>query len=126
MNTHPERRDTRRIIVGPEHMIHFVVKGHPFRNVRITNLSVGGCFAVVGQGDAGLFTQGSILEQMAFEHPNLAGGPITAEVRYVLGGTGGGTGFDFLGLGIQFLSVPEDAHQSLLAFVDRSAHLPGV
>jgi len=125
MENHPERRDTRRIIVGPEHMIHFVVKGHPFQNVRVTNLSFGGCFAVVGQGDASLFVQGTILEQLAFEHPDLAGGgSITAEVRYVLGGSGGGAGFDFLGLGIQFLAVPPESKKVLADFVERSSSLP--
>jgi len=124
MENHPERRDSRRIIVGPEHTIHFVVKGHPFRNVRITNLSLGGCFAVVGQGDARLFVQGTVLEQMEFEHPHLLGGSITAEIRYVLGGSGSDTSFDFLGLGIQFLTVQPEIQKKLDDFVDRSAHLP--
>jgi len=124
MENHPERRDTRRIIVGPEHSIHFVAKGHTFQNVRITNLSYGGCFAVVGQGDASLFTQGAILEQLTFEHPDLLGGALTAEVRYVLGGSGSGTGFDFLGLGIQFLSVPAETKKLLGDFVERSSNLP--
>jgi c-di-GMP-binding flagellar brake protein YcgR len=124
MENHPERRDTRRIIVGPEHTIHFVVKGHPFQNVRITNLSFGGCFAVVGQGDASLFGQGTILEQLTFEHSDLTGGSITAEVRFVLGGSGSGTGFDFLGLGVQFLSVPAETKKALADFVERSANLP--
>jgi len=124
MENHPDRRDTRRIIVGPEHAIHFVVKGHVFRNVRITNLSCGGCFAVVGQGDASLFTQGTILEELYFEHSSLEGTPITGEIRYVLGGTGSGTGFDFLGLGVQFASVPEDTQLALADFVERSKHQP--
>jgi c-di-GMP-binding flagellar brake protein YcgR len=124
MENHPERRDTRRIIVGSEYTIHFVVKGHPFRSVRITNLSFGGCFAVVGQGDATLFGQGTILEQLAFEHPDLAGGSITAEVRFVLGGPEGGSGFDFLGLGIQFLAVPSETKKALMDFVERSSDLP--
>jgi c-di-GMP-binding flagellar brake protein YcgR len=105
-------------------MIHFVVKGHPFQNVRITNLSYGGCFAVVGQGDSSLFAQNTVLEQLTFEHPELAGGSITAEVRFVLGGSGSGTGFDFLGLGIQFLAVPAETKKALADFVERSSNLP--
>jgi hypothetical protein len=124
MENHPERRDSRRVIVGPEHMIHFVAKGHVFRNIRITNLSKGGCFAVVGQGDAGLFEQGTILEQMGFEHPHLAGGVLTAEVRYVLGGSGSDSAFDFLGLGIQFLTTQPEIRKKLDDFVGSSSNLP--
>jgi hypothetical protein len=78
----------------------------------------------VAQGESSLFGQGTILEQLTFEHPNLTSGPITAEVRYVLGGGGDGSGFDFLGLGIQFLAVPAEAKKVLGDFVDRSSNLP--
>jgi c-di-GMP-binding flagellar brake protein YcgR len=126
MDQHPERRDSRRIIVGPDYTIRFVTKGRIFNNVRLTNLSAGGCFAVVGRGDATVFSQGTILEQLAIEHTDLQAAGITAEVRYVLGGAGPESFFDFTGLGIQFVSVSPEAKASLQAFVDRSCHLPGV
>jgi c-di-GMP-binding flagellar brake protein YcgR len=125
MEKHPERRDSRRIIVGPEYSIRFVVKGRVFNNVRLTNLSAGGCFAVVGRGDSAIFAQGTILEQLGLEHPDLEAEGITAEVRYVLGGAGPDSFFDFTGLGVQFVSVPATAKESLDAFVTRSQNLPG-
>ncbi|HNX93947.1 MAG TPA: PilZ domain-containing protein [Holophaga sp.] len=126
MENHPERRDSRRIIVGPEFTIRFVVKGHVFQGIRITNLSAGGCFAVVGSGDAKLFDQGTVMEGLAFENPQMHAEGITGEVRYVLGGSGSGTGFDFVGLGVRFVSIPESVSKVLQAFVVRSANLPGV
>lgn len=125
MDQHPERRDSRRIIVGPEFTIRFVAKGRVFNNVRLTNLSAGGCFAVVGRGEASVFAQGTVLEQLALEHPELQADGITAEVRYVLGGAGPDSFFDFTGLGIQFVSLPDKSKASLQDFVDRSRNLPG-
>jgi c-di-GMP-binding flagellar brake protein YcgR len=125
MEKHPERRDSRRIIVGPDYSIRFVAKGRVFNNVRLTNLSAGGCFAVVGRGDSAIFTQGTILEQLGLEHPDLKAEGITAEVRYVLGGAGPDSFFDFTGLGVQFVSIPTAAKESLDAFVTRSNNLPG-
>ena len=62
MSTYADRRDTRRIIVGPEFSISFLLKGHAYQDVRITNLSPGGCFALVGARDARLFERGAVLE----------------------------------------------------------------
>ena len=42
MGTYADRRDTRRIIVGSEFAIAFTLRGHNYRDVRITNVSTGG------------------------------------------------------------------------------------
>ncbi|HWQ10286.1 MAG TPA: PilZ domain-containing protein, partial [Holophaga sp.] len=114
------RRTARRVIVGPEHTVRFQVKGHVFRNVRITNLSDQGCFAMVNQGHVALFVQGTPLEDFAFEHPDLALGPIVARVRYVLGGTGDAT-FEFMGVGIHFAGMDEASARTLAEFLARMA-----
>jgi hypothetical protein len=114
MENSQERRAARRIIVGPEHTIRFSVKGHSFRNVRITNISLTGCFAMVNQRDSALFAQGSLLEQFAFEHPDLAQvGPVTAKVMYVLGGASDQSTLDFMGVGIHFLDMNANSSQVL-------------
>jgi len=113
MNAAAERRDTRRIVVGADYTIRFLVKGHAFRNVRLTNLSTGGCFAVLGQGDAPLFGRGTVLEKLAFEHPGMPSTPLTAVVVYVLGTESGQGALDYVGLGLRFLSLPEEVAEVL-------------
>lgn len=115
-----ERRDKRRIIVGAEHTVSFIVKGHAFHDVPLTNLSAGGCFATLNNRDAGLFVQGTLLEQFAFEHPSLAGPPFTARVAYVLGGGAPSALLRFLGLGVELLHMPEATRLRLEALIDRS------
>lgn len=116
----PERRAARRVIVGPDHTIRFIVKGHPFRDVRITNISATGCFAMVSQRDAGLFAQGTLLEHFCFEHPALALSPMTAKVMYLLGGASDQASLDFLGVGISFLGMAPDSAETLEAFLATS------
>jgi len=117
MDQSADRRDTRRLFLGPDHAIRFVVKGHAFQNVRITNVSLGGCFAMVSQRDRALFTQGTVLEQLAFEHPDLPLGPVTAQVCYAIGTQSEEPLLEFLGIGIHFLSMPEEGQQRLRMFM---------
>lgn len=115
---HPsERRSCRRVIVGPDHTIRFNTKGHSFQNVRITNISITGCFAMVSQRDAALFTQGRLLENFAFEHPDLVTGPITAKVMYILSGTSDLSALEFMGVGIHFVSMDDDSMRLLEDFL---------
>ena len=120
MSTYADRRDTRRIIVGPEFGISFTLKGHGYQDVRITNLSTGGCFALVGARDARLFERGAVLENLVLIHPELPKTPIIAAVSYVLGGRSATDPMEMVGIGIQFLGVDDVAQQSLNAWVDAS------
>ena len=120
MSTYADRRDTRRIIVGPEFGISFTLKGHGYQDVRITNLSTGGCFALVGARDARLFERGAVLENLVLIHPELPKAPIIAAVSYVLGGRSATDPMEMVGIGIQFLGVDDVAQQSLIAWVDAS------
>ncbi|MBI1754485.1 MAG: PilZ domain-containing protein [Acidobacteria bacterium] len=117
MSTFADRRDTRRIIVGPEFGISFTLKGHAYQEVRITNLSTGGCFALVGMRDARLFERGAVLEGLVLLHPELPKQPIIAAVSYVLGGRLVGDPLEMVGIGIQFLGMDDDAQASLEAWI---------
>ncbi len=121
MSTYADRRDTRRIIVGPEFGISFTLKGHNYRDIRITNLSTGGCFALVGARDARLFERGAVLEDLILLHPELPKAPFLAAVSYVLGGRPGPDPLEMIGIGIQFLGVADPAQESLDTWVDAAS-----
>jgi len=118
MSSFADRRDTRRVIVGPEFGISFTLKGHAYTEVRITNLSLGGCFALVGARDARLFERSAVLENLVLMHPELPKAPIIAAVSYVLGGRPGHDPMEFVGVGIQFLGMDDAAQQVLDTWVD--------
>ena len=121
MSTYADRRDTRRIIVGPEFAIAFTLKGHAYRDVRITNLSPGGCFALVGARDARLFERGSVLENLILMHPELPKSPIIAAVSYVLGGRSEDDSMEFMGIGIQFLGMEDLAMNALDTWIEAAS-----
>jgi hypothetical protein len=118
MDPSTDRRDSHRLFLGPEHSIHFLLKGHAFREVRITNVSLGGCFAMVSRRDRPLFVQGAILEQLGFAHPDLPPGPITGQVRYTVGAQDDQGGLDFLGVGISFLAMGAETRERLSVFME--------
>ena len=118
MSTYADRRDTRRIIVGPEFGISFTLKGRGYQDVRITNLSAGGCFALVGAQDARLFTRGVVIENLVLRHLELPKAPIIAAVSYVLGEPSSADPMEMVGIGVQFLGMPEEAQMALDTWVD--------
>jgi hypothetical protein len=118
MSNFADRRDARRIIVGPEFAISFLLKGHAFQDVRITNLSLGGTFALVGARDARLFERGAVLENLVLLHPELPKSPIIAAVSYVLGGRPEPDSMEFVGIGIQFLGMEDSATDVLDIWLD--------
>jgi hypothetical protein len=121
MNTYADRRDSRRIIVGPEFGIAFTLKGHAYRDVRITNLSAGGCFALVGARDARLFERGAVLENLVLQHPELPKAPIIAAVSYVLGGRPATDPMEMVGIGVQFLGMEEVAQEALETWLNAAS-----
>ena len=117
MTTQIDRRDARRIIVGPDFGISFILNDRVFGEVGIANLSSEGCFALVGSQLAGLFKRGAVLENLLLLHPDLPKTPITAEVCHVLGRPTTEL-TEMVGLGIHFLSVDAPARKLLDAWVD--------
>jgi hypothetical protein len=118
MISQADRRDARRIIVGPEFAISFTLRGHAYRDVRITNLSPGGCFALVGARDARLFERGAVLEGLVLQHPELPKAPILATVSYVLGGRPGADPLELVGVGIQFQAMEPASQEALDTWID--------
>ncbi|WP_257306779.1 PilZ domain-containing protein [Geothrix campi] len=119
MNNHANRRDAR-IVTGPEFEISFTLKGHDFRDIRIMNLSVGGCFVLLGGRTARFFMPGATLDGLLLLHPELPKGPITATVAYVLG-YASGEAADQVGMGLRFEAMDAPTHQALESWVGAAA-----
>ena len=113
-----DRRESRRAIVGSEFRISFSLKGQAFSDVRITNLSAGGCFALVGAREAPRFQRGTALEGLMLLHPELPMPPLRAVVSYVLAHRPGLTPLETIGLGIQFLDMDRASREALETWVD--------
>jgi hypothetical protein len=120
MTSSAEQRDSKRVIVGPEHTISFTIRGHAYRDIRITNLSVGGCFALVGAREARVFMRGAALENVVLQHPELPKEPIIATVAYVLGGRPGSEAMETVGLGVQFMCMEASTRRSLEVWLEAS------
>ncbi len=117
MSLAPDRRDSRRVILGPSHSARFVLKGHPFQEVRITNISMGGCFLMIGKRDEPLFKKDSLLENLVVEHGELPKDPMTGQVVYTLGTRGPAT--DYVGVGVRFIAMADGTQDQPQAFVVR-------
>lgn len=113
-----DRRDNRRLFVGPDYAIRFSFKGRSFTGVRITNISAGGCFAVLPRDHETVFTEGGILDEFALEHSEMPHTPFFAQIRYVLGGALGQSDMEYLGLGIAFMMTPEDVKSALSSLLE--------
>jgi hypothetical protein len=112
-----ERRDNRRISLGPGHTIRFRVGGRAFKGIRITNISGSGLFATVDRGEAGLFEKGVLLEDLVLDHPMLPKGHIRAQVVYTLGLDAEGPPMAFVGMGMHFLDMPAKTQEDLNHFI---------
>ncbi len=117
MNAKIDQRDARRIILGPDFGISFTLKGHVFGKVGITNISTGGCSALIEQQEAWLFERGAVLEDLQLLHPDLPKTPILGEVCHVLGCRPGDEGTWQVGVGIHFLNVDCPFQKGLDAWV---------
>jgi len=116
MNDHDHRRATR-VITGPEFAISFTLKGHDFHDVRIMNLSVGGCLALLGGRTARFFLPGATLDNLVFLHPDLPKASLSATVTYLLGYSSTEAAADQVGMGLQFLSLDAPIRQALETWV---------
>ena len=119
MDSANDRRSKLRVVVGPDVTIRFQVKQFTYKNIRITNLSTGGCFATLPRDGNHLFRQGTLLEGFHFEHADLDGPPMIGKVAYVLGGRAGGRGaLELIGLGIHFATLTPSMAEVLRHYVE--------
>lgn len=112
-----ERRDNRRISLGPGHTIRFRVGARAFKEIRITNISGSGLYARVDRGEADLFEKGLLLEDLVLDHPLLPKGRIRAQVVYTLGLAPETPAMAFVGMGVHFLEMPTKTQEDLNNFV---------
>ncbi len=109
-------RKYRRVSVGPDHTVQFVLGSLELTNVRITNLSAEGCFAVVQEEYGNLLRENTHLGNFQFEHVDLPSTKITAKVVRVLRGLSE-IGENDIGLGIQFLTSSQQFTEWVDAYV---------
>lgn len=111
-----ENRQFRRVVVGPEFTASFVYGGESFSAVNLGNISEGGCFALIPNARAGGFEVGGELEELTLHHELMPNHAIEAKVTFSLGA--GDPDLEWVGVGVQFTSVPVVVRQSLRDFVD--------
>jgi c-di-GMP-binding flagellar brake protein YcgR len=107
-------RKFRRVIVGPEFAVSFVLGEESFSKVRLANVSEGGCLALVPGERSGGFFVGAELEELTLMHELLPTTALEARVAYAFGAGE----LDVVGIGIQFVSMSAGLRQSLRDFVD--------
>ncbi len=109
------RRQAPRINLGPEHTVQFTAGGHAFQGIRVSNLSEGGCFLTVPRASAGVFRNGTLLEQLRLEGPGLPPDSLTGVVAFAMAAS---PGLPVVGLGVRFVTLPESVEGELRRFVE--------
>lgn len=113
-----QRKDARRLALGPGFSIRFLVQGRPLE-APILNLSYGGCFTLVPFRDARHFERGVAVADLQLLHPDHPKGLIQCQVAYTLGGTAGIEHMDHVGMGIQFMEMDAAVRMALQGWLDR-------
>lgn len=111
-----ENRQFRRIVVGPEFTISFVYGNDSFSSINLGNISEGGCFALIPGSRADVFEVGGELEELTLHHELMPNHAIEARVTFSLGA--GDPDMEWVGVGVQFVTLPIGVRQSLRDFVD--------
>jgi c-di-GMP-binding flagellar brake protein YcgR len=109
-----ENRQFRRVFVGPEFTVSFVLDGRSYSRIGLANISEGGCLALIPGGASKGFTLGAELEELTLHHELMPHQPVEARVAYAFGAGE----LDIVGVGIQFLAMKQGLRQSLRDFVD--------
>lgn len=112
---HPPGRH-RRLAVGPDHTVQFTLGPQRLSRIRITNLSAGGCFALIPAEYGDFARVGGILGDFQFEHEDLPATPFTAKIIRISRGLSEVSDCD-TGLGIQFLSTSQQFTEWVDAYV---------
>lgn len=112
-----QRKDARRLALGPGYAIRFVVQGRTLE-APLLNLSYGGCFTLVPFRDARHFERGVPLIDLQLLHPELPKALIQCQVAYTLGGTAGIERMEQVGMGIQFMEMDAVARMALQGWLD--------
>jgi len=110
------QRRYRRVPVGHDYTVRFSVNGEIHRHVPLTNLSAGGCFALVPKVLASNLHRGYLLMDFLLEHADLPKTSICSQVVHVIP-QASKEGDERLGLGIAFLSTSPHFYATMDAHV---------
>ena len=109
-----ENRQHRRVFVGADFRVSFVLEGESYAGIGVANLSEGGCLALVPGERSKPFHTGVDLEELTLHHELMPHQPVAARVAY----TFGAGELDLVGVGIQFLSMKPGMRRSIRDFVE--------
>ncbi|HJV91305.1 MAG TPA: PilZ domain-containing protein [Holophagaceae bacterium] len=112
-----QRKDARRLALGPGFSIRFVVQGRTLET-PLLNLSYGGCFTLVPFRDARHFERGVAIADIQLLHGGHPKGLIQGQVAYTLGGTSGMEHMDQVGTGVQFTEMDGVTRMALQSWLD--------
>lgn len=111
-----EVRSYKRISVGPEHTIRFVLQGDEYKGIRIVNLSAEGCFAVLPEKLSTGIQEGALLHDFVLEHADLPSVVIDAKVIHIVRGLSEISARD-IGFGINFTPPSQEFTEWINAYV---------
>lgn len=114
-----QRKDTRRLALGPGFSLRFETQGRILENLPLLNLSYGGCFCLVPFRDARHFDRGVTLANLQLMHPELPQGLFLAQVAYTLGGNAVMDRMEQVGMGVQFTEMDPVSRGALQSWLDR-------
>jgi hypothetical protein len=117
--TQEQRKDSRRLALGPGFAVRFEAAGKPLEQLPMLNLSCGGCFCLVPFREARHFERGVALANLRLVHPELPQGGIQAQVAYTLGGNVAMEHMEQVGMGVQFLEMDPVTRAALQGWLDR-------
>ena len=109
-------RKYRRISVGPGHSVQFRLGSLDLKNIPITNMSAGGCFALLPGTLAHQLHPGTLLMDFQLENEQLPDTTICSRVVRIVKGLTDIQGKD-LGLGISFLSTSPHFYEQIDRYV---------
>jgi hypothetical protein len=117
--TQEQRKDSRRLALGPGFAVRFEAAGKPLEALPMLNLSYGGCFCLVPFREARHFERGVAIANLSLIHPELPLGRIQAQVAYTLGGNAAMDHMEQVGMGIQFTEMEPLTRASMQTWLDR-------
>lgn len=112
-----QRKDARRLALGPGFSIRFLVQGRPLET-PLLNLSYGGCFTLMPFREARHLERGVAVVDLQLLHAELPKSLIQCQVAYTLGGTAGMERMEQVGMGIQFMDMDPVARMALQGWLD--------
>jgi len=110
------QRKYRRIPVGSDYTVGFRMNGVDLKNIPVSNLSAGGCLALLPKDLAVNIHHGYLLLDFMLEHKELPKTPFCSQVVHLSPGLSGPDG-EAVGFGISFLSTSPNFYAWVDAYI---------